>query len=367
MSGATISPDSGTNPTHVVIMAINWNDVKSRSILDAFRVALSDDRHLSHAEVVEVLRSAMNDGTLSEQEIDDLQVIAKTSETIPYRSKTMLLYLRYAADLVYGYGPINVATSRQKYAADLIFSFMKRMGQNYFPKLDRDEVGIDLLLRVSNPNILNQRTAGICGPMAFLYSLAFDSPAVYAKYAIDLYEKGKAVLGHLTIDPSSDCRQYAPPRPMSAADWLTGASLRDSENFWYNYSSIGDDDSGTHLEEMAQWFEKAGYTDVHYENNTFYSLKLNNIDVVNRYYKAGYRIVLRINAKLLYPETQNEKSSKGNHVVILRSPISISGNTISLKIYTWAEILRPIPAPNTQMSPSGFLEHWYGYVVARPY
>ncbi len=118
---------------------------------------------------------------------------------------------------------------------------------------------------------------------------------------------------------------------------------------------------------MAKWFEKAGYTDVHYENNSFYSLKLNDIDVVNRYYNAGYRIVLRINAKLLDPKTQNEKSSKGNHVVILRSPISIVGNTISLKVYTWAEILRPIPAPNTQMSPSGFLEHWYGYVVARPY
>ena len=309
----------------------------------------------------------MNDGYLSEQEIDDLQVIANTSETIMYRSKAMLLYLRKAANLVYGYGPISVATSCQKYAADLIFNFMKRMGQNYFPKLDRDEVGIDLLLRVSNPNILNQRTAGICGPMGFLYSLDFNSPAAYAKYAIDLYEKGKAMLGELKIDPSSDCRQYSPPPPMSPADWLTAAESRDSENFWYNYSSVGDDDSGTHLEEMAKWFEKAGYTDVHYENNSFYSLKLNDIDVVNRYYNAGYRIVLRINAKLLDPKTQNEKSSKGNHVVILRSPISIVGNTISLKVYTWAEILRPIPAPNTQMSPSGFLEHWYGYVVARPY
>jgi hypothetical protein len=349
------------------MMAINWNDVKSRSIRDAFRVALSDDRHLSHAEVVEVLRSAMNDDYLSEEEIDDLQVIANTSETIMDRSKAMLLYLRKAADLVYGYGPICVATSRQQVAADIIFDFMKRMGQKYFPKLDRDEVGIDLLLRVSNPNILNQRTAGICGPMAFLYSLAFDSPVAYAKYAVELYEKGKATLGDLTIDPSSDCRQYSPPPPMSPADWLTAASLRDSENFWFNYSSIGDDDSGTRLEEMTKWFKKAGYSDVHHENNSFYSLKLSDIHVVNRYYNVGYRVVLRINRKLLDPETQNEKSSKGNHVVILRSPISIAGDTISLKVYTWAEILRPIPAPNTKLSPNGFLEHWYGYVVARPY
>ena len=171
-------------------MAINWNDVKSRNILDAFRVALSDDRHLSHAEVVEVLRSPMNDGYLSEQEIDDLQVIAKTSERsriVPRRCYCTYVTRRI---LFMDTGP---STSQRllKYAADLIFSFMKRMGQNYFPKLDRDEVGIDLLLRVSNPNILNQRTAGICGPMAFLYSLAFDFPAVYAEYAIDLTKMAK--------------------------------------------------------------------------------------------------------------------------------------------------------------------------------
>jgi hypothetical protein len=173
----------------------------------------------------------MDAGILTDQEIDDLQVIANTSETIMPRSKAMLLYLRTAADLVSSYGPIYIAIWRQKYAADLIFNFMRRMGQPYYPKLDRDQVGIDLLIRISNPNILNQRSAGICGPIAFLYSLAFDSPAAYARFAVELYEKGKATLGQLTIDPSSDCREYSPPPPMSPADWLTAASLRDSENF----------------------------------------------------------------------------------------------------------------------------------------
>jgi hypothetical protein len=117
---------------------------------------------------------------------------------------------------------------------------------------------------------------------------------------------------------------------------------------------------------MASWFAKAGYTDVHYENNLLYNLKRADIDIVNRYFSAGYRIVLRINSKLLHKETQNEKSSKGNHVVILRSPILIFGNSISLKLYTWGRVMKPVPEPNTQMSPDGFLEHWYGYVVARP-
>jgi hypothetical protein len=349
-----------------VAMAINWNDVKSGAIREAFRVALSEDRYLSHVKVVEVLRTAMNAGFLSDQEIDDLQLIANTSETIMPRSKAMLLYLRKAADLVREYGPIRISTWRQRAAADLILYFMRRMGQKYFPHLDRDQVGIDLLIRVSNPNILNQQGAGICGPIGFLYGLAFDSPDDYARFAVELYENGKAKLGDLTIDPSSDCRDYAPPPPMSPADWLTGASLRDSENFWFNFSSVGDDDGGTRLREMASWFKSAGYTDVHYQDNNFYNLKRADIGTVNRYYSDGYRIVLRVNAKLLHKETQNEKSSKGNHIVILRSPILMSSNSISLKIYTWGQVMKPIPAPNTQMSPEGFLEHWYGYVVAQP-
>jgi hypothetical protein len=347
-------------------MTINWSDVKSQSIRDAFRVAL-DDHYLSHAEVVEVLRAAMSDGILSEQEIDDLVSVANTSETIMPRSKAMLLYLRKAADRVFGYGTINVSTGRQKAAADIIFDFMKRMGSPYFPKLDRDKVGIDLLLRVSNPNILNQRSAGICGPVAFLYAIAFDSPTAYARYAIDLYEKGKAKFGDLDITPSSDCRQYDPPDPMSPADWLTAASLRDSENFWFNFSSMDDGDSSTSLGEMSKWFERAGYSDIHSENNLFYSLKQSDIDAVNRYYAAGYRIVLRIHSKMLDAATQYDKSSKGNHVVVLRTPITVTGNSISLKVYTWGNILRPIPASNTQMTPSAFLENWYGYIAAKPY
>jgi hypothetical protein len=35
-----------------------------------------------------------------------------------------------------------------------------------------------------------QDKAGLCGPFAFVYGFASDSPSQYAKYAVDLYEKG---------------------------------------------------------------------------------------------------------------------------------------------------------------------------------
>ncbi|MBR0801749.1 hypothetical protein JQ615_41140 [Bradyrhizobium jicamae] len=76
-------------------MAIDWSEVKSPTIREAFRIALSDDGHLSHSEVVEVLRSALADGNISSEEVADLNLVATASETILPRSKFLLLNLAY--------------------------------------------------------------------------------------------------------------------------------------------------------------------------------------------------------------------------------------------------------------------------------
>jgi hypothetical protein len=346
-------------------MPIDWSDINSRKIRDAFRVALSDDKALSHAEVVEVLRTALDDGTLSGVEINDLQKIAKTSETIMPRSKQMLLNLAYEAYQVISYGPIEFSTSRQKYAAAILCDFLKRNSQSFFPRLDRDRVGIDLLLRVSNPNIINQQNAGLCGPVSFLYSLAFDSPALYAKLGIDLFETGKAKIGRTEIDPSSDCRNYFPPPPMSHGEWLTAGSLRDSENFFFDYDSVNAS-GGSQAGELARWFERAGYTDVHWDKNRFMSRGADDIGLINKYYDSGYRVVLSVNSKLLYAEKQAESSGKSNHLVVLRSPIKNVGSNVQLTIYTWGKGQFQIPQ-GKPLTKGQFLEHWYGYVAAKPF
>lgn len=347
-------------------MPIDWSEIKSRKIRDAFRTALSDDKQLSHSEVVNVLRRALDDGDLSSEEISDLNNVAKNSETITPRSKHMLVNLAYEAYLVRSYGPINFSTSRQKYATDILCAFLKRMGQPYFPRLDRDLVGIHLLLRVSNPNIINQQNAGLCGPVSFLYSLAFDSPAAYAKFGIDLYERGEAKIGRATIKPSSDCRHYLPPPPMTHGEWLTAGSLRDSENFFFDYDSVGAS-GGTSNSEVARWFERAGYTHVHHEDNIVMSRDAGEINRINTYYDKGYRILLRINSKLLKKDKQADSSYRGNHFVVLRSPITVTGQTVRFTVYTWGMGQWNIPAQGTQLSPGGFLEHWYGYVAAKPF
>ena len=78
---------------------------------------------------------------------------------------------------------------------------MQRSGNSYWPGLDRDQVGASLLMRVANPSTIDQNNASLCGPAAVMFGFAADRPAAYAKFAIELFEKGEADLGRNTISP----------------------------------------------------------------------------------------------------------------------------------------------------------------------
>jgi len=346
-------------------MAIDWSDIYSKRVKDAFREALSD-KQLTDDEVVEVLRTVLSDGDLTGTEVNDLQKIAHAAATIPPRGKFLLLNLAKEVLDHLSYGQINFSTSRQQYAVEILCDFLKRKGPQSFPHLDRSRVGVDLLLRVANPNIINQRQAGVCGPVAFLYGLAFDSPAAYARMGIDLFENGRAKVGRMDVSPGSDCRNYSPPDPLSHGEWVTAGSLRDSENLFLDYDDVDKNRAGgTGADEVAHWFEKAGYTDVHYDHNRFYSMTESDVEKINGYYNNGYRMALSINAKLLDAKTQAESSSKSNHLVVLRSPIQLEP-TAKMTIYTWGNVMFQVPQGGP-LTKSQLLEHLYGWVAAKPF
>jgi hypothetical protein len=349
-------------------MASKWDGIKSPKILDALRVALSDDKMFSHREVVDVIRAALDDGYLTPSELNDLRIVADNSETMLARPRAMLRYLIEQTPKVYGAaGLFSLTTNRQQFAAETICSFLKRIGNGYFPHLDRDRVGIDLLLRVGNPEIINQDTAGLCGPVAFIYGLASDSPATYARYAVDLYEKGKATIGEIVIEPSKGCRTYSPPNSMSPANWLTAASLRDSENWWFDVDDVkvGYSASAT-IGDIEKWFIRSGYTDVKYESAPVYGLDPSDIDDLNRYYSDGRRVVLRSNSTMLYGAKQSDITYHGNHLVVLHSSIARTPQGVRLTIFTWGQGNFVIPQ-GTPLSEHDFLNNLYGYVAGKPF
>lgn len=117
------------------------------------------------------------------------------------------------------------------------------------------------------PAYPNQQDTSLCGPAAFFYALLMDRPDLYAQAITELWETGETKIGGLHIKPSYDCRNPSnfsdstEGDRISAIDWISLASLRDSENAFMDYDSPGDQVAGITLPgKLKSWFVLAGAT-----------------------------------------------------------------------------------------------------------
>jgi hypothetical protein len=348
-----------------------WGEFKSGSVPRALHKALADDGYLNHVEVVEILRATLANGTVSKNELDDLKTVASKSRNILPRSRKMLeTFVDKVNATSGGGGQFRLPLEKHQFAANTVCDFMRRMGQPFFPHLDRDEVGIGLLLRIARPGLLNQGEASLCGPAALMFGLAADNPLAYVVFARDLYEKGQAKLYRLTVEPGKDCRTYAPSSgAIDPVDWLTMASIRDSENYLLDYDTVDKQVAGiTTPGELARWFSKSGYSDVRDQTNLKFSKGVGTIDDANRLFEQGYRICLFISANMLKESEQaDEGSVLTRHWVIQRSPIDRTNGKVKLQVFSWGEGSYQIPNGATDLPLSQFIDNFYGFVAAKPY
>lgn len=343
-------------------------DVTTSSIMQGLHKGLDGDNSLSHADVVEIIRSALSDGSISAEELADLSTVTTNSKSMSPRSRKMLnMFITEIKGTANSNGPYSLASPKAERAADQICNFLKRSSGSYFPRFDRDEVGVGLLMRIANPGLLRQGQAGICGPAAFLFNVAMDNPDRYTAFAIDLYEKGQGNIDKLAVKPGDDVRNYLPPSDADIAqvDWMTMASLRDSANWFFDYSSFKDNDGGTQPSEVEAWLEAAGYSDVRNETNKFISKGADNADEASQLFSKGYSVCLFIHSNMLYADRQTNSSSRLSHVVVLRSLIDRSDGNVRLNVFTWGEGYRKIPQGG-DLSLADFLENYYGYVAGKP-
>lgn len=344
---------------------------------DHFSDRLLDDGLLSHKEVVSIVRAVLADGAVSADELADLLTVASTSKSIPPRSRMMLR--KFVSDVKgsFGNGTYSLALEKQRFAADMACDFLLRSGRSQFPVLDRDEVGVGLLMRIANPGLIHQGSSSTCGPASLLYSVAFDNPGMYARFAIDLYEKGEAKIGRLRITPGKHIRNYDPP--IDAIDWLTLASTRDSENWFLDYDTAAKEFAGaTTPFELARWFQQAGFSDVQNETNVVRNVAtsrgLGTVDDANELFAKGYRVALLIAAQLLKTKKQDQYTKDGNqsdysyipdHWVVQRSTIDYSGDIVNFKVFTYGNGDRQVPHDGV-LTVDDFLKNFYGFVAARP-
>lgn len=349
-----------------------WGEFQSGSVQRALREALADDHFLNQVKVVEILRSTLSNGTVSTSELTDLQTVADKSRSIMPRSKAMLeLFVKTANYEIKKRGPYKLVPSTRIYAANLVCDFLRRLGHGRWPHLDRDEVGVGMLMRIAYPSSVDQNQTNLCGPAATLFNVLTDRPGAYARFAIDMYERGEAKMVDISITPKADLLGYAlPPGQIDPVDWLTLASMRNSSDWFIHYDSADGTFSGaTTPMELAYWFTRAGYSDVQEDADLVYHRRsTDNMDEASRLFSAGYRVCLLIDDPMIKKGTQAESGSRvlmDRHWVVLQSKIDRSGGTVDMFIYTWGDGHYKVPRSGV-LSLDDFLMNFYGYVAGKP-
>ena len=243
--------------------------------------------------------------------------------------------------------------------------------------LKQDVVASGLKARIDNPDSISSIQTSLCGPAEFFRDLATDKPALYARAAVQLYKFGIFAIGTLTLDPSTDLMNHALPANsrIHPADWLLLASLRDADNWWFDYQSESDDASAiTMPHSKVKWLKEAGYSEIVNETNVIRSQDVSNALAASSAFMSGKKVALFINANML--EAPNSSSLTPDHWVALTSPIltfpSVNINnagkpdpntTVKLSVYSWGNV-QAVPESGT-LRLSNFLDNYYGYISAR--
>lgn len=178
-----------------------------------------------------------------------------------------------ALESLLGLGSTPRPKTRPNRATDLplalaaINTFRAATTPGAWTKLDRAATADRLIELVNDPDKVNQGAIGVCGPAVFFNVWIEADPLAFVKYAVELYEKGRAKIGSLDVKAGADLRaqDYAKLRPklnpdVPPADWMVMSALRDSENGFFDFEGTPQEDfsGGTSGGEVASWLRATG-------------------------------------------------------------------------------------------------------------
>lgn len=114
----------------------------------------------------------------------------------------------------------------------------------------------------------DQKSTNLCGPAAFFYCVLNSDKGVYKKIVKFLWEKGEVSHNRLLIKPKVDgarlVTNYYDEKGnsnISPVDWITMASLRDSQNGVSEYNSAtGSTSAITTPDELKNWLTQIGFS-----------------------------------------------------------------------------------------------------------
>lgn len=262
---------------------------------------------------------------------------------------------------------LDPVTTQTMKALALIAHFERWRPPGVFAHMTVPDVAAGMRTRVMDPASIDQGPSSLCGPAVFVHRLLRQDPVAYVSFVIDLYTKGAATLGQLTVTAGADLRRFDPkPVSMTAVDWITLASVRDSENWFFDYQSAEDAFAGITLpSHLERWFRKVGYRHVFNKTSLTHDEDLTNLREADQLHASDHWVCLLINANALYKSSQDDLSLVPNHWVVLRSRIRFAPS-IHFEVFTWGRGNYSVPEdPAQTMSVEDFLDHYHGFVAAK--
>jgi hypothetical protein len=268
---------------------------------------------------------------------------------------------------------------RKEPALALIRAFGARRGRSFFPQITRENLFKALSERVIDPDSVDQKSTGLCGIVVIVRLWAYEHPEQFVTFAINLFEKGSAVMrGKNTtharqISPSTTLRDAAPPPGMNHADWIVSASIRESLNMVFkHYNPLGDTlnaISCTWPADLEKQFRALGYTHVRGHFTAGKTQGYDSLMEASRLFRAQWRVVMLINHCLFKNQT-TFLVNYADHYVGLTSPITprISTGAPTLypfMVWTWGNGRTEISDNGGPIALDTVVQNYFGFVAGK--
>ncbi len=226
-----------------------------------------------------------------------------------------------------------------------------------YPNISRSEVVSGLRDRLATPTLIDQKNTSLCGPAALMYCLASSKSALYAQYVAELYATGHSTIGRLTVAPGAGCKAYRATAAsgIHPVDWVTLASLRDSENDAFDYDAPSCEVGGiTMPDDLVDWFKDVGFSKDANVTNLVFTKDEATLTAAGVRRSHSHHVCLFISANML--QSPHESSWTPDHWVVLASPVTVGSGRAKFSVFTWGGV-------QSVDQPVGDLcENFYGYV-----
>ena len=213
-------------------------------------------------------------------------------------------------------------------------------------------------------------------------AIAATDPLGYVTFVTSVYETGHGQIHDLKVNAGEDLRNYDPgtafdpvPREEGStfepADWIAIASLRDSENWFWDYQNPNNMVGGiTMPASLDKWFKQVGFHEVIDDTNVVFTKGEDNLRRASELWSKDYWVCLFVNDDMVSQDIKDvrSRSLSPSHWIGLTSAITIAADksSVSFTVFTWGKGNQSVPYnPTDTLSLADLLHNYYGYVATR--